>query len=180
VQGGRQAFGVGLVWLAWLSAVLLTVAIGLSAGAYVWRPGWYEHQGLRPLFAWDYNYYAGIARTGYPSGRGGREYAFFPLWPLLLSWAGTHWNAVAGAVLAWASSAAAFFGLASGTPRARLRTALALACWPGSSVLTLAYPDALAMAAGAWAAVLAFRGRLLSAGLVGAIARSRSPARTVS
>lgn len=173
--GGRQAFGVGLVWLSWFSAVLGTVALGLAAGAYVGKPGWVVNQGLWPLLSWDYNWYLSIARTGYPSGRGGGEYAFFPLWPLLLRWAGMHWDVVAGAALAWVSSAAAFFGLAAGIPRARLRTALALACWPGSFALLLAYPDGLAMAAGAWAAVFALRGRLVTAGLIGAVAALARP-----
>jgi hypothetical protein len=88
---------------------------------------------------------------------------------------GTHWDAVVGAAVAWASSAAVFFGVAAGLPRERLRTAFALACWPGSFALLLAYPDALAMAAGASAAVLALRGRLLTAGLVGAVAAVARP-----
>ena len=138
------------------------------------------HEGLWPLFAWDYNWYHLVAYGGYPDGQGGRQYAFFPLWPLLLRWSGSIPDiVVAAAALAWAASAAAFFGLAERTPRARLRTALALACWPGSFVLALAYPDALALAAAAWAAALrparpAARGRRRSA-------RSpRSPARTAS
>lgn len=175
MQGRREALAVGLVWLAWLGAVLLTVTIGLAAGAYVWSPGWYEQHGLWPLFAWDYNWYEHIARTGYPGGHGGREYAFFPLWPLLLDSVGTHWDVVAAAAAAWASSAAAFYGLAAGAVRARLGSALALACWPGSFVLALAYPDALALAAATWAAALAFRGRPLAAGLVGAVAALARP-----
>ncbi len=77
--------------------------------------------------------------------------------------------------MAWAASGAAFFGLAEGPPRARLRTALALACWPGSFVLAVAYPDALALAAGAWAAALALRGRPLAGGLLGAVAAVARP-----
>jgi hypothetical protein len=175
VQGRREALAVGLVWLAWLGAVLLTVAIGLAAGAYTFSQGWSIHHGLWPLFAWDYNWYHFVAYGGYPDGQGGRQYAFFPLWPELIRWSGSIPDVVAAAALAWAASAAAFFGLAEGIPRARLRTALALACWPGSFVLTLAYPDALALAAAAWAAALALRGRLLGAGLVGVIAALARP-----
>jgi hypothetical protein len=173
--GRRDALGIGLVWLAWLGAILAAVGIGLAAGAYHWSPGWYQDDGLWPLFAWDYNWYDHIARDGYPGGHGGREYAFFPLWPLLLDWAGTHWDAVVGAGAAWAASAAAFFGVSAGLPRARLRSALAVACWPGSFALAIAYPDALALAAAAWAAALALRGKPLAAGLLGAVAAGARP-----
>jgi hypothetical protein len=175
VQGRREALAVGLTWLVWLGAVLLTVAIGLAAGAYTFAAGWSIHRGLWPLFAWDYNWYHFVAYGGYPDGQGGRQYAFFPLWPQLIRWSGSIPDVVAAAALAWTASAAAFFGVAEGTPRARLRSALAFACWPGSFVLALAYPDALALAAAAWAGVLAFRGRLLAAGLVGAIAALARP-----
>ncbi|MDP9231549.1 MAG: hypothetical protein M3O73_02155 [Actinomycetota bacterium] len=175
MQGRREVLAVGLVWLVWFGAVLLTVAIGLAAGAYTFAQGWSIHHGLWPLFAWDYNWYHFVAYGGYPDGQGGRQYAFFPLWPQLIRWSGSIPDVVAAAALAWAASAAAFFGVAEGTPRARLRTALALACWPGSFVLALAYPDAIALAAAAWAAALALRGRLLAAGLVGVIAALARP-----
>ena len=173
--GRREAAAIGLVWLVWLGALLAAIGIGLAAGAYTWSPGWYEDDGLWPLFAWDYNWYEHIALDGYPGGHGGREYAFFPLWPLVLSWAGTHWDVIVGAGLAWAASAAAFFGVSAGLPRAGLRSALALACWPGSLALALAYPDALALAAAAWAAALALRDRPLAAGALGAVAATARP-----
>jgi hypothetical protein len=175
VLGRRDVLAIGLVWLAWIGTVLAAVGVGLAAGAYVLRLGWSEHHGLWPLFAWDFNWYDHIARDGYPGGHGGREYAFFPLWPLLLRWAGTHWDVIVGGGLAWAASAAAFFGVSAGLPNARLRSALALACWPGSFALTLAYPDALALAGAAWAAALALRGRLLAAGVFGAVAALARP-----
>lgn len=175
MQGRREALAVGLVWLAWLGAVLLTVAFGLAAGAYTLGVGWSIHHGLWPLFAWDYNWYHLVAHGGYPDGQGGRQYAFFPLWPLLLRWSGSVPDVVVAAAVAWAASGAAFFGLAEGPPSARLRTALALACWPGSFVLAVAYPDAVALAAGAWAAALALRGRPFAGGLLGAVAAVARP-----
>ena len=176
MQGRREALAVGLVWLVWLAGILLTVEIGLAAGAYSFRYGWTIHTGPWPLFAWDYNWYYLIAVfTGYPKGMGGPQYAFFPLWPQLFRWSGSIPDAVAAGTLAWTASAAAFFGVAEGTPRTRLRAALALACWPGSFALALGYPDSLALAAAAWAAVLALRGRLLAAGLVGVIAALARP-----
>jgi hypothetical protein len=163
------------VWLGWLGAVLLTLAIGLAAGAYTFKLGWSIHSGPWPLFAWDYNWYHLIAYAGYPNGSGGRQYAFFPLWPKLLRWSGSIPDVVAAAALAWAASGLAFLGIAGGPPRARLRSALALACWPGSFALALAYPDALALAAAAWAAAFALRGRPLTSGLLGAVAALARP-----
>lgn len=174
-MGRRDALGIGVIWLVWLGAILATLGIGLAAGAYALRPGWTEHHGLWPLYAWDFNWYDGIARSGYPAEHGGRQYAFFPLWPALLHWAGAHWDVVVAGGLAWAASAAAFFGISAGLPRARTTSALALACWPGSFALALAYPDALALAAAAIAAALALRGRILEAGVLGAVAAVARP-----
>jgi len=66
VKGRREALAVGLVWLAWLGAVLLTVALGLATGTYTLAAGWSIHHGLWPLFAWDYNWYHFVAYGGYP------------------------------------------------------------------------------------------------------------------
>jgi hypothetical protein len=173
--GRRDALRIAAVWLVWIGALLAALGIGLAAGAYTWSAGWSEHKGLWPLFAWDFNWYDFIARAGYPAAQGGRQYAFFPLWPLLLNWAGTHWDIVVGATLAWAASLAAFFGVSHGLPRSPLRSALALACWPGSFALVLVYPDALALAAAAWAAAFALRGKPLAAGALGVVAALARP-----
>ena len=175
MAGRREALAIGLVWLAWLGAILATLGIGLAAGVYHWSGGWYVSHGIYPLFAWDYNLYRLIADQGYPAHRVGQEYAFFPLWPTLLDWVGHHWDATVAIGVAWASSLAAFFGIAEGLPSSRLRSALALACWPGSFALAIAYPDSLALAAAAWAAALALRGRPLAAGVLGAVAAVARP-----
>jgi hypothetical protein len=171
----RDALRIAAVWAVWLGAILVTVAIGLAAGAYHWSLGWVEHRGLWPLYSWDYNWYVLIARTGYTPFQQGLQYAFFPLWSLLLRWAGFHWDVILAIGLAWVASAAAFFGIANGLPRAGLRSAVALACWPGSFALALAYPDGVALAAAAWAAAFALRGRPLLAGLLGALAAVARP-----
>jgi hypothetical protein len=171
----RDALRIAAVWLAWLGALLIALGIGLAAGAYTWAPGWLEHKGLWPLFAWDFNWYDFIGSAGYPGGHVDRQYAFFPLWPLVLHWAGPHWHIVVGGALAWLASLAAFFGLSNGLPRSSLRSALALACWPGSFALALAYPDGIAFAAAAWAAAFALRGKPLAAGGLGAIAALARP-----
>ena len=173
--GRGDALRIGVVWLVWLVAVLATFAIGLAAGAYVHQPGWILHDGLWPLYAWDYNWYVNIARNGYPDGLGGRQYAFFPLWPLALSWVGVHWEPVLAAAFAWGASLVAFLGVAAGRTGTPLTSALALACWPGSFALAIAYPDGLALAAAAWAAALALRDRPLLAGAVGAVAAFARP-----
>jgi hypothetical protein len=121
VKGRREVLAVGLVWLVWFGAVLLTVAIGLAAGAYAFAPGWTIHTGLWPLFGWDYNWYYLIAHTGYPDGLGGPQYAFFPLWPQLLRWSGSIPDVVAAGAVAWTASAAAFLAApASSTPTGSL------------------------------------------------------------
>ena len=130
---------------------------------------------LFPFFSWDYGWYESVAQHGYPAATD-RRYAFFPLWPWLLRASGSipDWQ-VAGA-LALAASALAFLGIAAASPAGRpRRAALALACWPGSFALLLAYPDALALAAAAWAAALVVRGRPLAAAPLGAAAALLRP-----
>ena len=62
--GRGDALRIGVVWLVWLVAVLATLVIGLASGAYLHQPGWILHDGLWPLYAWDYNWYVNIARNG--------------------------------------------------------------------------------------------------------------------
>jgi len=171
----REAVRIALIWAVWLGVILAAVGIGLAAGAYHWSLGWVEHRGLWPLYAWDYNWYVLIARTGYTPFQQGRQYAFFPLWMLLIRWAGSYWDVILAAGLAWSASLAAFFGVAQGPPRVKLRSVVALACWPGSFALAIAYPDSLALAAAVWAAACALRGRFILAGLLGALAAVARP-----
>src|SRR4051795_11338127 len=128
------------VWLAWAAAVVAVLAVARAGGYYgSAAPG--RHGGfLWPLFSWDYDLYRYVAVHGYtpfPSP----TFAFFPLWPGVIKVGG--W-VLAGAI-ALLASLAAFLGLAhldpDGSPR---RTAIALACWPGSFALLLAYPDGVA------------------------------------
>jgi hypothetical protein len=139
-----------------------TVGIGIAAGAFT-RAQAVPRAPLFPFFSWDYGWYEEIARHGYPA-IADRRYAFFPLWPWLIRASGSvpDWQ-LAGA-LAVAASGLAFLGVAAASPGGHpRRVALALACWPGSFALLLAYPDALALAAAAWAAALVLRERPLAA-----------------
>jgi len=162
------------IWAVWAGAVVATVAIGIASGAYD-RAKAPPGTPLFPLFSWDFGWYDAIAHYGY-AAVADRRYAFFPLWPWLIRASGSvaDWK-LAGAV-ALAASALAFLGVAAGSPAGRPRqAALALACWPGSFALLLAYPDGLALAAAAWAAALVLRERPLLAAPLGAAAALLRP-----
>ena len=168
----------GAAWTLWLAAVFGVVIGGVEAGAISDSDHSWIHYGgpLWPLFTWDFGWYRAIAIFGYPNGHGGPFYAFFPLWPLILRASGSipDWAAALGVVIA--ASGLAFLGVAAASPSGqRRRAAFALACWPGSFMLLLAYPDALALAAAAWAAALMLRGRPLPAGALGAVAALARP-----
>ena len=167
----RGAFGVLLVWAAWAAAIVVVLAAGRAAGVVEAsdRP-----QGfLWPLFAWDFDLYAYVADNGYRAGDT-PAFAFFPLWPAVLALGG--WKLAAAVVVV--ASAAVFVAVSVLT---QARTAVALACWPGSFALALAYPDAVAVAAAAGACVIAARAsnRLLlgptAAAVLGAVAAVARP-----
>lgn len=166
------------VWAVWLAAVLGVVIGGVWAGAISDPHHSWPHFGgpLWPLFTWDFGWYRSVAMFGYPHGHGGPFYAFFPLWPLVLRASGSIPDWAAAFAVVVAASGLAFLGVAAGSPSGqRRRTALALACWPGSFMLLLAYPDVVALAAAAWAAALVLRGRPFLAGALGAVAASARP-----
>lgn len=167
------------VWAAWAAAIVALVVIASHAGAWTNTQGWAHHGGsLWPLFTWDYGWYELIAKLGYPPHQVTPVYAFFPLWPLLLRASGgvPDWAWAFAAVLL--ASGLAFVGLAFSKPGTRggdWRAAAILACWPGSFLLLLGYPDALALAAAVWAAALALRSQPVPAGLVAAVAAAARP-----
>ncbi len=169
--------GVAPVWAAWLAVVCVLAAIAVLTGLagegrhpgqpYVVREGL-----LWPLHAWDAGRYAEIARHGYPDGRGGWQYAFFPLWPGLLSLGRA---TLIGAVVAIPASFAAFVGVGHLATVAPRRAALALALWPGSFALAMLYPDGLALALSVAAFASAWRARYLWAGALAAVATATRP-----
>jgi hypothetical protein len=151
-----------------------TVAIGVAAGAYD-RAKAFPDTYLFPFFSWDFGWYEAVASHGYGSVVSQR-YAFFPLWPWLIRASGSipDWQ-WAGAITLLASGAA-FLGVAAGSPAKRPRqAAIALACWPGSFALLLAYPDGLALACAAWAGALVLQRRPLGAIPLGAAAAMLRP-----
>jgi hypothetical protein len=175
---GHAFLATGAVWAVWLAAVLGVLIGGVEAGA-ITDPlhSWVHYAGpLWPLFTWDFGWYHGVAVSGYPNGQGGPFYAFFPLWPLVLRASGSipDWAAALAVVIA--ASGLAFLGVAAASPSGqRRRAAIALACWPGSFMLLLAYPDVLALAAAAWAAALVLRRRPFLAGALGSVAALARP-----
>jgi hypothetical protein len=161
-----------------LAAVLGVVIGGVEAGAISDPHHSWPHYGgpLWPLFTWDFGWYRAVAELGYPHGHGGPLYAFFPLWPLLLRASGSIPDWAAAFAVVVVASGLAFLGVAASNPSGQSRrSALALACWPGSFMLLLAYPDVLALAAAAWAAALVLRGRPYLAGALGALAAVARP-----
>jgi hypothetical protein len=168
---------VGGVWAGWALAVLGVIVGGVRSGAIADPLNKWPHFGgsLWPLFTWDFPWYRYIAQVGYPHGHGGPEYAFFPLWPWILRASGSipDWSAALALVVV--ASAFAFAGVVASSPSRSWRAAVVLACWPGSFVLLLAYPDVIALAAAAWAAAFALRGRPWLAGLLGALAAFARP-----
>ncbi len=167
-------YAVLAVWAAWAGAIVVTVAIGIAAGAYDRSKG-APGASLFPFFSWDFGWYEAIASHGYGSVVSQR-YAFFPLWPWLIRASGSipDWQ-WAGAI-ALLASGLAFLGVAAGSPAKRPRqAAVALACWPGSFALLLAYPDGLALACAAWAGALVLRRQPLAAVPLGAAAAMLRP-----
>ena len=178
VVARRSAAAVTAIWAVWLAAVLGVVIGGVEAGAISDPHHSWPHYGgpLWPLFTWDFGWYRAVAELGYPHGRGGPLYAFFPLWPLLLRASGSIPDWAAAFAVVVVASGLAFLGVAASNPSGQSRrSALALACWPGSFMLLLAYPDVLALAAAAWAAALVLRGRPYLAGALGALAAVARP-----
>jgi hypothetical protein len=174
----HAALAAGAIWAVWLGAVLAVVILGVEAGAISDPHHNWPHFGgpLWPFFSWDFGWYRGVALFGYPNGHGGPYYAFFPLWPLVLRASGSipDWAAAFGVVVL--ASGLAFLGVSASSPSGRRRQAvIALACWPGSFMLLLAYPDVVALAAAVWAAALVLRGRPYLAGALGAVAAFARP-----
>jgi hypothetical protein len=174
----RSALTAGAVWVIWLAAVLGIVVGGVEAGAIADPHYSWPHFGgpLWPLFTWDFGWYDGVATHGYPHAHGGPFYAFFPLWPLVLRASGSIPDWAAAFAVAVAASGLAFLGVAASSQSGQARrAALVLACWPGSFMLLLAYPDVVALAAAAWAAALVLRRRPYLAGALGAVAAVARP-----
>jgi hypothetical protein len=166
---------VAAVWLAWALGVVVVLLAARFLGAI--GPAHGRVGGaLWPLWSWDFDLYRYVARHWYTEGHVDPTYAFFPLWPALLRVARPASEWVVPELVVVVATLAAFLGVANLVPRGdRRRVAVTLAVWPGSFVLALAYPDALALACAAWACVLAARGRAGAAAALGVLAALARP-----
>lgn len=161
-----------LVALGVFAAVRIGGAAVLAVGAW-----WAGRSPVRVLgYSWDSVWYLGLAVHGYGrtqmwAGTGliQSDYAFFPLYPLLVRMAGgTPW---AGLLVAWTAAAVAAVGVyrVGELVLGRRVGVLLVALWaatPHSVVLTLAYTEPLLAALAAWALYAVLRRRWLwAAGL---------------
>jgi hypothetical protein len=165
------------VWAVWAVVVLATLAVAVALGLEV--PGAPAAGTFgRPLLGWDFNWYLAIAQAGYTPDEVRPEYAFYPLLPAIFDGLDALGDprTLALLVLVPVTSAAAFLGVVATNPSGhRRRTAIALACLPGSFALLLPYTDALTVAAAAWACVACAHGRPGAAGVLGAVAAAARP-----
>lgn len=146
------------------AVVLLVVATRQEANGWTGaRPGYVDYTGLM----WDATWYRRIAESGYPAtlpvGADGlvqqNEWAFFPLYPLLvrgvMAVTGGSWAVVAPTVSLLAGAAAMLLvhrSVLRGAPRAvaarpglPLATVLLVSVFPTSVVLQVGYTEALAL-----------------------------------
>jgi len=177
---GSRSPVVDAIGLYLLTRVLLALAAGIGAMA--------DHMSVAEVLSgWDGHWYLAVAARGYPVhpdlARFDRA-AFFPLYPGLVRLLG----AVApGAPLVWPAvglsfvAGAVFVGLATSLasrvagPVLGRQAGLLLACFPGTVVLGVVYPDGLALAAVAGALLALDHDRLRVAAVAGAVATLASP-----
>jgi hypothetical protein len=177
-----SAWSAVCIWVVWSLSLLALATVTMwfrphDLSPTVIQSGLVGEGFLWPLRLWDYEHYLTISQEWYPADRVTMHYAFFPLWPAILALGATTIGAAAtGTLVSLAASLAVFVGVSIGNPLASVRrTAIALACFPSSHVLLLAYPDGLALASAVWAWILASRDRWAAAAALGAIAALARP-----
>ena len=189
---GRVLRNYGLSRLLVLAAAFVATVAMKDPGAGPWPriPG--PHVALlRTLARWDGSWYVDIAQHGYhhyaipPGGDAG--YAFFPFYPWLIrvvSWAtlssplvvalvlATLFGAIAALVI-WLITAELF------NEQVAFRAATLFCFFPGAFVLSMAYTEALTIAAAAGALLAMRQRRWLLAGGLGAVAAMTRPTAAV-
>ena len=188
---GRVLRTYGLSRLLVLAAALVAAA-GRDPGAGPWPPIPGPHVALlRALARWDSAWYIDIAQHGYhhvkipPGGDAG--FAFYPFFPWLIragSWL-THGSPLVialllatvlggvGALLVWVLTAQAF------DEQVASRAATLFCFFPGSFVLSMAYTEALTIAAAAGSILALTKRRWVLAGALGAVAAMTRPTAVV-
>ena len=140
--------------------VILVAALLVEAGTFVVNPRLLHGDPapiLRSLTTWDGDWFVGIARTGYHleafGDTGYHDYAFFPLYPMLVRVLALPWPnlvgliAIALNVVLFALALVLLVRLARphlGEARA-IRAAALLALFPFSFVFTMAYSETLTL-----------------------------------
>ena len=140
--------------------VILAAAILVEAGAFVVNPRLLHGDPapiLRSLTTWDGDWFVGIARNGYHveafGDTGYHDYAFFPLYPMLVRVLALPWPNLVGLiaitlnVVLFALALVLLVRLARphlGEARA-IRAAALLALFPFSFVFTMAYSETLTL-----------------------------------
>lgn len=140
--------------------VILAAALLVEAGAFAVNPRLIHGDPapiLRSLTTWDGDWFVGIARNGYHleafGDTGYHDYAFFPLYPMLVRVLAAPWPnlvgliAIALNVVLFAVALVLLVRLARphlGEPRA-IRAAALLALFPFSFVFTMAYSETLTL-----------------------------------
>jgi hypothetical protein len=184
---GRVLRAYGLSRLLVLAAALVATT-GTDPGAGPWPVIPRPHVALlRALARWDGAWYIDLAQHGYhhakvpPGGDAG--YAFFPFYPWLIragSWLTSGSPLVValllatvlggvGALLIWLLTAQAF------DERVADRAAILFCFFPGSFVLSMAYTEALTIAAVAASILALTKRRWVLAGALGAVAAMTRP-----
>src|SRR5436190_16493665 len=158
---------------------LLVIAAAVAAETLIVRnPSLTSGDGapiLRSLTSWDGWFYLGIVRDGYhaaPVTGAYHDYAFLPLYPLLVRVLAAPWPAFAGLVAVLVSNVAFLVSLGLfvrlgeavvGARRARL-AALYLAVFPFAGVFSMSYTESLFLCLALGAFLAAERDRRLLAG----------------
>ena len=182
----------GLSRLLVLGAALVATFTLSDPGAGPWPAIPRPHIALlRTLARWDGAWYIDIAQHGYhhyaipPGGDAG--YAFFPFYPWLIravSWLTQSSPLVVALLLATAFGGVAalliwFIAAEVCGERVAFRAATLFCFFPGSFVLSMAYTEALTIAAVAGALLAMRRRRWVLAGTLGAVAAMTRPTAAV-
>jgi len=177
---GAIALDRSLVAVFVVSRLLVVAAAFAAEFLIVRNPGLTSGDGapiLRSLTSWDGWFYLGVVRDGYHAAAVSgtyHDYAFLPLYPLVVRILSAPLPAFAGLVAVVVSNVAFLIALGLlvrlgetvvGAPRARL-AAVYLAVFPFAAVFSMSYTESLFLALGVGAFLAAERDRRAVAGVL--------------
>ncbi|MFJ3881397.1 glycosyltransferase family 39 protein [Streptomyces sp. NPDC090077] len=183
---GRTRRRRGTAWSAGLALGVFAAVRGAGVLVIALGAWWAGRNPVKVLGgSWDSFWYLSIAADGYgrthmwpASDSIQSDYAFFPLYPLLVDLTGG--GPVAGLVVSWTAAAAAAVGvyrigeLLLGARAGVLLVAL-WASLPHAVVLSLAYTEPLLCALAAWSLYALLRERWMAAAVLAALAGLTRP-----